>query len=543
MTISFRELKNTTKLFNDYLYAPEKTSAFFSVHPSDQKAWPNTFDAVLKKYKTNRDRLADILADQQIRFQSAKQAMENIDLLRQINTVAVVTGQQTGLLGGPMYTVLKALGTIKYCQLLKTKFPNYNFVPVFWLELEDHDFEEVRSTHLINIQNDLVKISYDGGIGENQNKTPVHRFMLTDDILRTIEELRSALNPTDFSQALWDTIEKSYQPGKPWAEAFALLLSSWLSPQGLILMDPSDVRFKSIVKPVFEHALKESESLHEAVQQQSALLKSAGYHAQVETEPSYVFLTDYADDKLSFNGKKHDKIRITRDIWQAHQNEILNILEAEPNRFIPNVILRPLIQDTLLPTVFYVGGPGEIAYFAQFRNLYSHMDMTPPVIIPRPFFTLLEKKIKKVLDKYQITVADLINDGEAVIERINQQSNVSLEPALQKFMNDVQSEMKNLEIQLTAIDASLKGASATAMDKMQQAIQVLTQKTRDAEKRAALTAHSQLTKAMLHLRPNSNFQERELSFLYYLNKYGFTLFDTIHENITLDSWDHRLIEL
>ncbi|MCK6541607.1 bacillithiol biosynthesis cysteine-adding enzyme BshC [bacterium] len=543
MTISFRELKNTTSLFTDYLYSPEKTASFFSANPSDQKAWPDTFSEVLKKYKTNRDLLSDILVDQQHRFQSAKQALENVALLRQPNTVAVVTGQQTGLLGGPIYTVLKALGTVKYCQLLKTKFPVYNFVPVFWLELEDHDFEEVRSTQLINIQNELVKIFYDGGISENQNKTPVHRFALTDDISRIIEELKTALNPTDFSQALFDTITKSYQPGKPWAEAFGMLLSSWLSPMGLVLMDPSDVRFKGIVKPIFERALKESESLHEAVLNQSNALKAAGYHVQVETEPSYVFLTDYGENKFSFNGKGHDKIRITRDIWKTHKNDILNILENEPQRFIPNVILRPLIQDTLLPTVFYVAGPGEIAYFAQFRDLYTHMDMTSPVIIPRPFFTLVEKKIKKVLDKYQITIADIINDGETVIERINQQSNVSLEPALLRFMNEVQNGMKNLEPQLTAIDASLKGASATAMDKMQQAMQVLTQKTREAEKRAALTAHGQLTKAMLHIRPNGNFQERELSMLYYLNKYGFTLFDTISENITLDSWDHRLIEL
>ena len=545
MLISFKDIPDSSsKLFLDYLYEFSKVEKFYSGDFRNTDSMKQLLLKLSSKKLPDRSALAGTLMRQNKRFANSEKSFQHIELLKQPNTVAVVTGQQMGIAGGPLYTIYKAMGTVKLCESFQRQFPDFHFVPVFWMELEDHDFEEIRSFQLFNIENEIRTIVYNGTDAENKLKSPINSIQLNEDIQRVIQEIRSTLNPTDFSAELFTKLEAAYQSGKSISEAFGLWMAALLGKYGLILMDPSDAAFKNMAAPVFKKELENADALHALLMKQSSALKDAGYDAQVENEPTNLFLRDEGSAKHPINKNRFNKFKIRSEDALSHRGDFMKLLEAEPNRFIPNVILRPIVQDYLLPTFAYVGGPSEIAYFAQFKTIYEFFDIPEPAIIPRPFMTILEKKIKKVTDKYGISVEEIFKKKSRIVDDAAAgDANSSALVQLDALLAQVQNQFSTLEKNLVSVDASLKGACETALDKIEKAIKILKEKTGDAEKRKNELTHSQLTKAVRHILPQDQFQEREINALYYLNKYGFSFLDTLYEKMDVSAVDHQIMEL
>jgi bacillithiol biosynthesis cysteine-adding enzyme BshC len=544
MSISFLEIETSeNKLFRDYLYDFPKVEKFFSVDYQNAE----TIESHLQKITAiprDRSKIVEILARQNSFYGNTSHAWDNIQKLKDKNTVAIVTGQQMGIFTGPLYTIYKAIGAVKQCAYYQSRYPDYSFVPVFWMELEDHDFEEVRSIRLLSVENELVRIAYDGHDSANTAKNPVHKILIDSDIVRVLEELRAALNKTDFTEALLQSVHDNYTEGASVADAFGKWMAVLLGKSGLILMDPSDREVKNMVRPIFKRELENASAAHDCLTGQSRALAQAGYEVQVETEGANLFLLDDKNEKAVFNKNGRNKIRLTLEDVHAHAADLHGILEHSPERFIPNVVLRPIVQDSLLPTFAYLGGPSEIAYFAQFKTLYDFYGVTEPMIIPRPFVTLMEKKNKKVLDKYGITLQDIFNDPTGILDRVASRSSRTPVPVLfEDFISHTKQQFSEIEKQISQIDPTLKGAAATALEKISQAIKVLQDKSADAEKRNLELTHSQLAKALNHLYPDSAFQERTLNILYYLNKYGMGIVDVLSDKIDIASHDHQIIEL
>lgn len=545
MTISFKDMPDmTSKLFLDYLYDFSKVQNFYSGDFRNTDSIRRKLSEISSKNHVNRLLLAETLGKQNKLFGNSEKSLQNIELLKQANTVAVVTGQQMGVFGGPLYTIYKAMGTVKLCESFQRQFPDYHFVPVFWMELEDHDFEEIRSIQLFNTENEIRSIVYNGADADNKSKSPINSIQLNADIQRVIQEIKSTLNPTDFSAELFSKLESAYQDGKSISEAFGFWICSLLGKYGLVMMDPSDGEFKKMAAPIFKKELENADQTHALLMAQSSALKNAGYDAQVENEPTNLFLRDEGNSKHPLNKNGHNKFKIRAEDAASHRESLIKLIETEPNRFIPNVILRPIVQDHLLPTFAYVGGPSEIAYFAQFKTIYEFFDIPEPLIIPRPFITILEKKIKKVTDKYGITVEEIFKKKSHIVDDVAKgDSQSSASGQLDTLLTQIHSQFSTIEKNLVSVDASLKGASETALDKIEKAIKVLKEKTGDAEKRKNELTHSQLTKAVRHILPQDQFQEREINTLYYLNKYGFDFLDTLHESMDVSSVAHEIVEL
>jgi bacillithiol biosynthesis cysteine-adding enzyme BshC len=428
--------------------------------------------------------------------------------------------------------------------MYQKQFPQFQFVPVFWMELEDHDFEEIRSLQLFNIENDILSISYNGPDAENKSKSPINSITLNKDIQRVLEEVKAALNTTDFSGQWITPLESAYQSGKSLSDAFGQWMASLLGKYGLILMDPSDAAFKKMAAPVFKKELENTDSIHRLLTEQSSALKSAGYEVQVENEPTNLFLRDHSGVKHALNKNGYDKFKIKAEDVGSHRDELMQLLESDPGRFIPNVILRPIVQDYLLPTFAYVGGPSEIAYFGQFKKVYEFFGIPEPLIVPRPFITVLEKKIKKAADKYSLTIEHIFKKRSGVVDEIaSAGSEKSVSGEIELFSTNFRQQFDRIEKNLVEVDASLKGAAETAWDKIDKAVKVLKDKTADAEKRKNELTHSQLGKAVRHIFPNDQFQEREINALYYLNKYGPAFLDTIYEKMDVSGNGHQIIEL
>ncbi len=544
MSIPFSDIKNSdNKLFQDYLYDFPKVADYFAVNPRDPgQVKLHLSNTVSQDH--DRSGLAAILTRQNTLYGNSPLALENIQKLADEKTVAVVTGQQAGFFSGPLYTIYKALGAVKLCAFYQNRFPGFQFVPVFWMELEDHDFEEVRSVGHLTIENEIKKIKYDGGDPANELKNPIHKIVLDSDIGRVIREITSVFNRTDFSDSLFQNVENAYAEGNSVGGAFAKWMAFLLGKFGLILMDPSDPDFKKLARPIFRKELENASAVHERLTEQSRALTQAGFAVQVETQPVNLFLLDDKTGKLPFNVNARNKFRLSLDDTKNHGGPLQEILEQTPERFIPNVVLRPVVQDFLLPTFAYIGGPSEIAYFAQFKTIYGFFGVTEPMIVPRPFVTLLEKKNKKVLDKYGVTLTEVFNEASGILERVAlKSSGVPMASRFEDFLATTKAQFSEIEKQMIRIDPTLKGAAATALEKITQAVKVLESKSGDAEKRNLELTHSQLSKALTHLVPNGNFQERELNVLYYLNKYGMTLIDTVYQNIDPESCDHQVVEL
>ncbi len=545
MPISFRDIPGkSTPLFSDYLYDFSRTSGFYAGDFRDDDTGRRILSSVSSKPWLNRPVLADVLQKQNRAFGNTNKTAEQIERLRDTRTVAVVTGQQMGLFGGPLYTLYKAMGTVKLCELYQKRFHEFQFVPVFWMELEDHDFEEIRSIQLINAENEIRLLSYSGTDPENKDKCPINAIGISEDIGRLMQEVRAVLQTTDFTQEILAPLESAYQSGKSVSGAFGQWMAFLMGKYGLILMDPSDSAFKKMAGPVFQKELENTETIHERLKAQSGAVKAAGYEPQVDIEPTNLFMRDSGGVRHVLNKNGFNKFKIKSEDAKSHRAELLRLAETEPARYIPNVVLRPIVQDYLLPTFAYVGGPSEIAYFAQFKPIYEFFGIPEPLVVPRPFVTVLEKKIKKALDKYGLTIEEVFAKQESVVHEIaSRNSDRSMTGEWEKLMGDIKNRFSQFEKDLISVDASLKGASETALDKIEKAVKVLSDKTAEAEKRRNELTHSQLGKAVRHLFPNGQFQEREINALYYLNKYGLGFLDAVYENMDVSGVGHQIVEM
>lgn len=540
-TIPFGELPGFSKLFIDFVAQYDRLESFFQVNRFNAQAIGTRMKEVADRYPHRKD-ISTILVRQNDRFGNTKAASENAALLASPGTLAVVTGQQMGFLGGPLFTVYKAMATIRWCRYYKEKYPSFDFVPVFWMEAEDHDFNEVRTVSLLSLENELVNTSYDGFEAENKRKRPVGRIVLDESIRLALQAVRQTLQPSHFTEAIMGAVENVYAPGETMATAFGKLMATWLGPMGLVLCDPSDPELKRLATPIFRHELDHPEASSQLVGEQSRRLIEAGYHMQVETQGTNLFLTD--NGQTPFSSGSTEKIRITPNDAKAHRVWLMKMLDDEPGYFIPNVVLRPVVQDFLLPTLTYVGGPAEIAYWAQFTSLYSHFDILQPVVVPRPFVTLLEKKNKRVLDKHGLALTDVFQEKESLIDRhVLRNASINIESLFGEWLGVQEQKAKAVEIEITRLDASLKGAMDTTMERIRQTVGVLKEKTIQAEKRSQEQTVSQISKIFNHLFPKSIYQERLIGTLYFLNKYDPAFLTRMIETFDLESKGMQVIEL
>ena len=328
--------------------------------------------------------VAGALARQQ-EARGAPRAAERARALAEPGATAIVTGQQAGLFGGPLFVLWKALATIRVARQLEAQ-RGHPVVPVFWVASDDHDFAEIRSTSLID----------SGGAIRTLRYTPRHEpagqpawaIPLDDTITALVEELGQALPPALGRDEALAVVAECYRPGVTLSEAFARFVSRLL-PE-LVVLDPSDAELKRFMAPVMERELREGSPTSRLALEAGQALLAAGYHQQVPVRPGFLNLFALVEGQrraLGFAGGVVE-VRGTRERWSVE--EALRRLEADPVAWSPGALLRPLAQDALLPTAAYVGGPAEIAYHAQIAPSYAHFGIPRPALVPRPSLTLVE---------------------------------------------------------------------------------------------------------------------------------------------------------
>ena len=380
MLVKYSDMPGFPNLFLDYVYEFENVKKYYLKNFLDNNSYETTFDQLKSFLRPHRNDVSNILQDQYLGYLPSKLTENNIISLNDDNTFAVVTGQQVSLFGGPLYTFYKIITTIKLANLLKERFSDYNFVPVFWMEVDDHDFKEIQSTKIINQYNKLKTITYDDGIDDEINRGSVGKLKFNININQTIDELEESLRNNEFKVGILDLISSCYSEGVTIKSAFKKLIFNFFDEYGLVIFNPQDRRIKDLLLPIFEKEIDNYSSHSKENILRSAELEE-NYHAQIKVNPINLFYSDKTgryliepvENEYRFRGKRN---RISKE-------ELKKLLYYDPSAFSPNVMLRPICQDFLFPTAVYVGGPAEVCYFAQVMPNYSFFNLVPPIVFQR----------------------------------------------------------------------------------------------------------------------------------------------------------------
>ena len=534
--IAFDRISAFPRLFQTYCSDYEALSEFYAGDFRDPEAQR---EAAARAVKPERDReaLADVLLEQNEQWGLDAAARANIEQLRAPDAIAVVTGQQVGLFTGPLYTPYKTITALALTRRLAEE-TGRPVVPVFWVEGEDHNFEEVAGVRLLR-RNEPVSLRYERPAGEDRQ--PVGRHVLTPAIEEVTDRLDEVLPGSDFKPRLMEAIRSAYRPGARLEDAFVHLMQALFPETGIVFINPDDARLKAQSASLFRRELEGGNALSDRVNAAGERLKG-NYHAQVQARPTNLFLLE-EEGRLALD-QENGQFQLRSTDRTLSRADLLRLLEDDPGRFSPNVVLRPLMQDTLLPTAAYVAGPGEVSYFAQYRSAYEWAELPMPLIYPRASVTLVESKVQKVLDRYELSVPAFTQDLDRLFQQVAlDEMEKEIDDLFEDAGRQLHKAINTLKSRLGEVDATLaQSAEATRTALMKEVDQLKSRVVR-AEKRNQDDVRAQLEKARVNLFPAGLPQERALNALYFLNKYSPSLLGELETTLSLDTTAHQVVSL
>lgn len=497
---------------------------------------------VLAAHRVDRNRVAGALAAMNQRWGAPKETLDNIDLLREDDCIAVVSGQQAGLFTGPLYTIYKALSAVKLAGCLRQR--GTKAVPVFWMAAEDHDFDEVAKAEFIGRDCQLKQVEVSTNL--HREGQPVGHVVLDEQIDAVVDQLFELLPNSEFADDMKALVRNAWQPGRGYAESFATMMTSLLGRYGLIFLDPLDPELKKLAAPLYAEAIRQAPQIATAIEQRSRELESDGYHAQVlATANSFpLFLHDASGARRALVRLENGKYQ-TKDTEDAYTlDELAQLALAEPERFSPNVTLRAVVQDYFLPTIAYYGGAAEIAYFAQTAEVYRVLERPATPILPRSSLTMIERHTGRVLERYGLTLAEFFEGLEPVTKRVVEE-HLGAETArnFASAEENIHHELDRLKKELQAIDPTLADALETGRKKINYQLEGLRNRFIRAQMTRDEAAHRQLQRASDQLYPNKDLQERHINVTSLLARHGTYVIEWIYNAINLGSNDHQVVYL
>ena len=528
----FRHIPHTTRLFLDYLDRTPSVQPFYprSAHFLE---WAVDESKRVKFPADRRSRVADILERQNRSFEASPRTLENIAAFRS-GALALMTGQQVGLFGGPVFSIYKALTAVKYAA--EAKKLGIDCVPIFWLATEDHDLEEVNQVHLPGPEGQpekLISSAHDGG------DAPVGSIRFGPEIAELTARVKAALGECEISQLLTEC----YRPDENFGVAFAKLFARIFADQGVIVLDASDPELDVIAAPIYREVIEHAGELNQALLQRDRELQAAEYHQQVRiTESSTPLFVIRDGSRIPLHMTPPESFQIGKS--QVTKAELLQMAQSSPQVFSPNVLLRPVVQDYLLPTLAYVGGAAEVAYFAQVGTVYQELSGRVTPVLSRFSATLIEPKPQVLLEKYGLVFADLFSGHETLRERIGSHLlDAELQTSFEQAQASVARSMAAITESLERLDKTLVDSAKNAESKMLHQLESLRSRAARAELRQSEVAdrHARLLSNALY--PDKTLQEREFAGAYFLAKYGRQLLDNLLATINPDCIDHQLVTL
>lgn len=513
-------------LMKDYLDKKETLAPFYDHYPDK-----NGFADFLKddKYSSlNRGALSEILLKQsETVSNTSDKTKNNIHLLKHNECYTITTGHQLCLFTGPLYFIYKIISAINLAEELNELFPGKTFVPVYWAATEDHDFEEVNH---INVFGKKItwKSSQTGAVGDFK----------TTELQALIPALKEAFGPGSHAEELIQLFEKAYLHHGTLYEATRFLVNDLFGEFGLISVDGYDKQFKQQFIAQFKKDIFEN-TAYSCVTKSVNALNTLGYQAQVKPREINCF---YMEAGLRSRIEKDgETFKVTDTDKKITAEELRNIIETEPQKISANVVLRPLYQQTILPNVAYVGGPGELAYWLEYKNMFDDFDAVFPVLIPRAFITLIEKNIKTKIDKLGFTIEDVFKDEQDLIKLFQIKSNTLF--TLNNEKEEIERLFSEISDKINLIDKTLVNNVAAEKQKSVNSLDNLVIKANRAIKQKSETEINQVKTIKEKLFPDKIPQERFDNFSMYYIKWGKGFINELKKHIKVLKTQHlSLIE-
>ena len=541
-SIPFDQIPQQSRLFLDYLRDPIALRRFYPEAVRHHYDLTERRERVLASYRTDRSKLCDALERINRNWGASDKTLSFINSLRDADCIAVVSGQQAGLFGGPLYTIYKALSAVKLADCLSQR--GVKAVPVFWIATEDHDFAEVAASEFIDRDCRLNRVSVPAEL--RAEGLPVGRVTLDQSVSATVQRLIDALPKTEFTSEVEELLRQAYQPQSKFGDGFARLLTKLTAARGLILLDPLDDDLKQLAAPLYSEAARQAPEIAGAIMTRSRELEAAGYHAQVTpSEDSFpLFLHDESGARYALSRSSSGKYRTKRDRSEYSAQELSDWALREPDRFSPNVTLRAVVQDYLLPTIAYYGGSAEVAYFAQTSEVYRLLDRPVTPILPRASLTFVEKHTWRSLERYGLRLTDFFAGADHVIARVvkeylGKETAATFEHTTETFNR----ELDALQEQLGRVDPTLADALEKGRRKINYQIDGLRTRFNRAQVGRDEAVHRQIEHAFDLLYPSKTLQERRINALSFVARHGRYFMDWIFDAIDLETTDHEVIYL
>ena len=535
IAVDVRRFPWIRRLSADYAYNFSHVAPFFAGNPADRDAWAQAI-ARTQAHERRRSDVAALIGAQQERRGAPARALEAGRALRDRRTVAIVTGQQAGLFGGPLFTLLKALSAIKLADQV-SRDHRVPAVAIFWIEGEDHDWNEVRACTVFDEELAPRTVALPPELMLEPG--PVASVRLDDSVAAAIDELERTLAVTEFRPSLIADLRAIYALGSGMADAFGRWLERLLGDRGLIVYDASDPDGKHLAGAIFAKELSAPGETGRRAARAGEGLSSRGYHAQVQgldDSPALFVLDGGRQPIRSRNGRLH----VGEHSYAAA--ELAEEASKHPAGFSPNVLLRPIVQDTLFPTVCYVTGPNEIGYLGQLGGVYALFGVPMPLLYPRASATLVDSGALRFLARYQVPLETLQAQDEAALnELLKAQIPPIVETSFAAAAQAVDARMADLIRAMAALDPTLEGAANNTLGKMRHDLEALHGKIIRAAKRRDETLRRQFIRTRALAFPNGRAQEREIGFVSFLNQYGPALVERLMAELPLELGKHWII--
>ncbi len=525
----FTAIPHSSRLFLDFLFDYDKVKEFYAHRPESRAvleyARGLTFPA------ERRTRVADVLEAQNRRWGAPEATLASIERFRQ-GAVACISGQQVGVLGGPLYSVLKAVSALQMAEELTAH--GVAAIPVFWLATEDHDLEEIASVTIPG-GCELEKLA---ATGQTNSDAPVGPLALEAGIESLVERATTVLGPGWVSDAL----RESYRMGESYGSAFARLFTRLMSGTGLVLVDPLENELHAIAEPLLVAAAERAEELDEALLERGSQLRKAGYHEQVRVTPESTLLFSLEGNRRTVLHRAGDGFMLGAQ--RVARGEVLARIAAHPERFSANVLLRPVLQDYLFPTAVYFGGPAELAYFAQAGVVYEKLLGRTTPVMPRLSATIISPAMSELLERYRLSFSDLFHGTEQVCELLASRALApGLQQALRQTRESLEKHLDELRRELHKLDPTLVDATSRSERKMLYQLAKIGAKAGRAELRRNQSLTQDAHRVLTELFPHKELQERVLPGIYFLAQYGPELIAELKKAAAPQCPGHQIIRL
>jgi bacillithiol biosynthesis cysteine-adding enzyme BshC len=504
--IPFAATRSFTPSFLDYIDEKETLKPFYSRFPRIENFKDQLGDKAKSFPQKNREVLVEVLRGQYATVPPIDAVNKNIESLQDKKTFTVITGHQLNIFTGPLYFIYKIVTVINTCKQLKQQYPEYNFVPVYWMASEDHDYDEIKYFRLYG-----KKYTW-----QTEQTGAVGRF--------TLQELKTLLDqiPGDIK-----VFKEAYTKSKTLAEAVRYYVHALLGQHGVVVVDADDAKLKSLFKPVMHEDIF-SGTTRKEVDQTNEALQAQGYEAQVFCRDiNFFYLDKNIRERIE---KKGDRFIVVDTNLSFSETEFKKLVEDHPERFSPNVILRPLYQEFILPNLAYVGGPSEVTYWLQLKRNFDHYNIPFPILMPRNFALVMNHTTARKFDKTGLQISDLFEDKNYIFNHWvleNSPRNLTIGAERVKLLELFEELKKRSD----AIDKTLTNYIGAQGKRAENSLEKIERKLLRAEKRLHKDKLGQIEAVKDELFPNGNLQERTDNFLNFYQQ------DPAFINQLLDKFD------